>query len=211
MIEDENNTFENNVERTQNEFQGLNEDKELELRMYFFTVSSLKGIAQGIQCGHSALEYVRMHGLTEEFNDFITNWKTWIILNGGITNEHRDFEGIVQGSLNKIADDLLENDIKFGYFQEPDLNDALTAVCFICDERVFNKKDYPDFVDYIFDVKMYPVAREEVPEQNYEMIKMQTSEIHQEMFPEYYKEWVRFMGGIKNVFLRELIQDKKLA
>ena len=29
------------------------------------------------------------------------------------------------------------------------------------------------------------------------------------MFPEYYKEWVRFVGGIKNVFLRELIKDKE--
>ena len=58
---------------------------------------------------------------------------------------------------------------------------------------------------------MYPEARGAVPEQNYIMLKMQSSEKLQEMFPEYYKEWVRFIGGVKNVFLRELIKDKKLA
>ena len=188
-------------------------EKNLELRMYFFTIYQLTGIQSGIQCGHSALEYVRMYGLTEEFNDFVTNWKTWIILNGGTTNESRDFEGIVQGSLNKIADDLLENDIKFGYFQEPDLNHALTALCFICDERVFNYEDYPDFVNWLLDIKMSEEAKEEAKKNNPELwVRLRLyPDLQQEMFPEYYKEWVRFMGGVKNVFLRELIRDKKLA
>jgi len=185
--------------------------EELELRMYFFVPYNISPIQQAIQAGHASLEYVRLHGLTEEFNDFVANWKTWIILNGGTTNERRDFEGIVMGSLNQVADDLLANDIKFGYFQEPDLNDALTAVCFICDERVFNRKDYPDFIDFIFDIKMYPEAKEATPKENYVMLKMQSMENLQQMFPEYYKEWVRFVGGVKNVFLRELIRDKKLA
>jgi hypothetical protein len=113
--------------------------------------------------------------------------------------------------LNQIGDQLHENDIPFSFFREPDLNDALTAVCFIIDERVFNRKDYPEFIDYIFDVKMYPDVRKDVPEANYVMLKMQSKEKQQELFPEYYKEWVRFVGGLKNVFLRELIKDKKLA
>jgi len=187
------------------------EEKQLELRMYFFTIYQLTGIQTGIQCGHSALEYVRMYGLTDELNDFIINWKTWIILNGGTTNERRDFEGLVQGSLNQIADKMLENDILFSYFQEPDLNDSLTALCFLVDERVFNRKDYPNFVDYILDVKMYPEAREAAPAQNIVMIKMKTQEELEKLFPEYYKEWVRFIGGVKNVFLRDLLKDKELA
>lgn len=176
----------------------------LELRMYFFTIFSLNGISKGIACGHAALEYVRMHGLTEEFNDFVTNWKTWIILNGGTTNERRDFEGVVQGSLNQIADDLLENDIKFGYFQEPDLNGALTAVCFICDERVFNREDYPNFVEY-FITKHATNAEFAVK------CRLKGLEVMKEENPKTYKEWVRFIGGVKNVFLRELIRNKKLA
>jgi hypothetical protein len=28
---------------------------------------------------------------------------------------------------------------------------------------------------------------------------------------DHYKEWVRLIGGVKNVFLRDLIKNKKLA
>lgn len=190
------------------------EEKQLELRMYFFVPYNISPIQQAIQAGHSALEYVHMFGLTEEFKDFVDNWKTWIILNGGTTNESRGFDGVVQGSLNQIADDLLANDIKFGYFQEPDLNDALTAVCFISDERVFNKKDYPDFVDWLLNIKMYQDAKDDALRNNptfWMELKVKPKEVVEELFPEYYKEWVRLIGGIKNVFLRELIKDKKLA
>lgn len=189
----------------------MEEEKQLELRMYFFVPYNISPIQQAIQAGHAALEYADKYGSDENYIIFVREWKTWVILNGGTTNEHRDFDGVAMGSLNQIGDDLLKNDIQFSYFQEPDLNDALTALCFICDERVFNKEDYPDFVDYILNIKMYPNAKEETPAENIVMLKTQTPEHLQEMFPEYYKEWVRFVGGLKNVFLRELLKDKKLA
>ena len=138
-------------------------------------------------------------------------WETFIVLNGGTTNDERDFEAIPVGSLNQIGDQLQDNDIEFAFMIEPDLNHALTALSIIVDERVFNKAEYPNFVDYILDVKMYPEAREAAPAQNIVMLKMQTDEHLQEMFPEYYKEWVRFIGGVKNVFLRELLKNKKKA
>ena len=188
-------------------------EKNLELRMYFFTVSSLKGISQGIMCGHAALEYANKFGDTELFRDFVNNHKTWIILNGGTTNDERDFEMIPAGSLNQIGDQLNDNNIEFSYFIEPDLNDALTAVCFICDERVFNVKDYPDFVDWLLDIKMLESEKEEMRQNNSDLwVKLRLyPETQQEMFPDYYKEWVRFVGGVRNVFLRELLKNKKLA
>jgi hypothetical protein len=189
----------------------MEEQKPFEYRMYFFVPYQLTGIQTGIQCGHAALEYADKYGGDEEYIIFVREWKTWIILDGGTTNSRRNFQGIVIGSLDQIGDDLLKNDIQFAYFQEPDLNDALTAICFLADERVFNRKDYPDFVDFILDIKMYSDAKEETPAENIVMLKMQTLEHLQEMFPDYYKEWVRFVGGVKNVFLRELIKDKRLA
>jgi hypothetical protein len=189
----------------------MEEEKQLELRMYFFVPQNISNIYMGIQAGHAALEYADKYGSEEQFIMFVREFKTWVILNGGTTNEHRDFDGVAMGSLNQIGDDFLKNDIEFAYFQEPDLNDALTALCFICDERVFNRKDYPDFVDYILNVKMYPDSKAAVDAQNIIMLKTQTLEHLQEMFPEYYKEWVRFIGGLKNVFLRDLLKDKKLA
>ena len=189
-------------------------EKELELRMYFFTIYQLTGIQKGIQCGHALGRYALKYGRYDPNHivwDYLEKWETFIILNGGTTNNERDFESISVGDLNRIADDLLDNDIEFAYMIEPDLNNALSAVCFILDERVFNRKDYPDFVDYLFDVKMYKEAKEQTPEENYRFLKKLNNEELQGTFPEYWKEWVRFVGGVKNVFLRELINNKKLA
>lgn len=187
--------------------------KELELRMYFFTIYQLTGIQAGIQCGHAALEYANKFGGEEIFINFVRKWKTWIILNGGTTNSKRDLNGIVMGTLDQIGDTLLKHDIDFAYFQEPDLNDALTALCFIVDERVFNYEDYPDFVKWLLDIKMYKETKEEANKNNPELwVRLRLyPELQQEMFPEYYEEWTEFLGGKKNVFLRELIRDKKLA
>jgi hypothetical protein len=189
----------------------MEEDKLLKLRAYFFVPYNISEIQRGLQGIHAAFRYGRKFTEDEKFKNFVDNNETVIMLNGGTTNDERDFEGFAVGTLNQIADDLLEKDIQFSYFQEPDLNDALTAICFICDERVFNREDYPDFVDYILNIKMYPEAKEATPAENMIMLKIKTNEELITMFPEYYKEWVRFIGGIKNVFLRELIKDKKLA
>jgi len=187
----------------------MEEDKILELRMYFFVPYNISDIAKSIQAGHSAVRYARKFGETELFKEFADNHETFIILNGGTTNDERDLNDIVLGTLNQIADQLLENDIDFTYFREPDLNHALTAVCFIADERVFNRKDYPDFVDYILDVKKYTDPTNLAG--SFIILKTKSNEELLEMFPDYYKEWVRFLGGVKNVFLRELIKDKELA
>lgn len=189
----------------------MEEKKELELRMYFFVIYQLKGIQQGIQAGHAALEYAKEYLDTALFKNFIDNHKTWIVLNGGTTNDGRDFKGFANGTINRIGDELLEKDINFADFREPDLNDAVTAVCFICDERVWNYEDYPDFGDYLLNIKMYKEARDTMPVENFEMFLKSDNEAMKESFPEWYKEWEEFLGGEENVFLRQLIKNKKLA
>ena len=185
------------------------EIKELELRMYFFVPYNISPIQQAIQAGHAALEYADKYGAEELFINYVRYHKTWIILNGGTTNSRRDLNGEIMGSLNQIGDQLLENDIQFSYFEEPDLNDALSAICFICDERVFNKKDYPDFTDYLIpDLELNDGKEANF---DYIKIKMTNVEILMEKYFDIYKEWVRFVGGVKNVFLRDLLNDKKLA
>jgi hypothetical protein len=134
------------------------EDNNLELRMYFFVPYNISTIAMGIQAGHSLGRYALTFGRTNPEHpvwEFLTNHQTWIINNGGTTNDELDFDGIPYGTLNQIGEGLSQNDIEFSFFHEPDLNHALTALCFICDSRVFDKKNYPDFVDYLIN-KSYP-------------------------------------------------------
>ena len=185
-------------------------EKNLEKRMYFFVPYQLTGIQQAIQAGHAALEYARKEGDSAIFQDFVDNHKTWIILNGGTTNSKRDFSGIAKGSLNQIGDLLLENKIKFAYFKEPDLEDALTAICFICDERVWNYEDYPDLKNYI----LLQDLPDDTPEKNnsFKLIGKESYQELQELFPNLYKSWIKeVMENDKNVFLRELLKGKKLA
>lgn len=177
----------------------------LELRMYFFVPYNISPIQQAIQAGHASLEYARIYGDQEQFKEFVDNWKTWVILNGGTTNDRRDFDGEAMGSLNQIGDALNDNDITFSYFIEPDLNNALTALCFIVDERVFNRKKYPDFIDFVI-MNRFP--------NSFEVIAKHRMLSHYELKETYhddYKKWVRLLGGVKNAFLRELIKDKNLA
>jgi hypothetical protein len=159
----------------------------LEKRMYFFVPYQLTGIQQGIQAGHSMGEYALKYGRYNPDHliwEFLEKWKTWIILNGGTTNNNRNFEMIPVGSLNQIVDQLEKNEIEFSIFNEPDINNALTAVCFICDERVFNYEKYPE-LDSEYGTR--------------------------EQLENSLKLWEKSVGGKKNVFLRELLKGKKLA
>jgi hypothetical protein len=102
---------------------------------------------------------------------------------------------------------LEQNGIEIATFYEPDLNDMLSAVVFIVDERVFNRKKYPDFEDWIIENygdliidngKEYPITRR---------IKESNSKEDQKV----YQSWVKIIGGEKNVFLRDFLKNFRLA
>jgi hypothetical protein len=167
--------------------------KDLQYRMYFFVPYNLSPIQQAIQAGHAALEYAYNFNNDSKFISFIENDKTWIILNGGTTNkkttsiDNQYSTGaryIPGGTLDQILRDLMINKIKCSCFHEPDLNDALTAICFLADERVWDFENYPDF---------------------------DNDEYSESKHIDEYKPWIQFMGGENNLFLRELIRNKKLA
>ncbi len=171
--------------------------KNLEKRMYFLVMYNLKGIQQGIQCGHAQEEYSRENNKDEDFQDWSKNWKTWIVLNGGTSNEGK--VGLYgrapeKGSMELHYDALIENGIKVSKFHEPDLNSSLSAIALIVDERVFNKDDYPDFEGYLAKTKKDFAI-------NFNM------EIT-EQYAEEYKEWKKFIGGEKNVFLKEFLSPR---
>lgn len=104
-----------------------------------FTNMYLSGIHTGIQGGHAVdqmwLKYVKPtgHAPTDTFNakmleiliEFSDNHKTFILLNGG---EHQNLEAL-HGLMAKL-------DLPYQKFEEPGLNNAITAVAIILPERL---------------------------------------------------------------------------
>jgi hypothetical protein len=194
--------------------------KKLELRMYGLTPYNISPIQQGIQFGHAVVEYgQKMKYLSEhnqslntQYNDWADNWKTFIILNGGVSNHsvnrYSDTEDFF-GSMEKNLKLLEDNDVEIGTFYEPDLNDMLSGIVFIVDERIFNKKDYPDFSDWLMSSKYAELIRTFDTDVNTiaEYIKNSTNKEDQKA----YKEWVILVGGEKNVFLRDFLKNFRLA
>jgi hypothetical protein len=188
----------------------------LELRMYGLVPYNISPIQQAIQFGHAVVEYgQKMKKLpfndieiTKKYDDWADNWKTFIILNGGTTNHKTSLEdGLPFGSLNNHLLTLMDNGVDFASFNEPDLGDQLTAVVFIVDERVFNRKKYPNFEDWVIENygdlivgtgNAYQIANE---------IRNSKSKHDKKV----YKEWINLVGGEKNVFLRDFLKNFKLA
>jgi len=109
-------------------------------RMYGLVPYNLSPIQQGIQFGHAVVEYgLRNQDESNDFLDWAKNDKTFIILNGGTTN---DKQGSL-GTLNTHLQTLRSMGIKVATFNEPDLGDQLTAVIFLVDERVWDEVKYP--------------------------------------------------------------------
>jgi len=106
-------------------------------KMYGLVPYNISEIQAGIQFGHAVVEY----GLKTNFNELYVNWakhdKTFIILNGGTTNN--DPNNL--GTLNKHYQTLLNFGIEVGTFNEPDFGNQLTAVVFLVDTWMFPKPD----------------------------------------------------------------------
>lgn len=168
-------------------------NKDLELRMYFLVMYNLSPIQKGIQCGHAALEYSVKYGQTKLFKDFVNSHKTWIILDGGTSNSGRqkakyDMKSEL-GTMELYRQELIDNKIPFAEFYEPDLNWSLSSLCFIVDERVWNRKLVCEEID------IYT----ENPNSKYFLSDNA------------YKDWLKDIGGEQNHFLREFLTSKKLA
>lgn len=97
-----------------------------ELRMYFFVMYNLSGIQKGIQAGHAALEYSTIFKDDPDYIDFIQNWKTFILLDGGGSKDMLDRH-----------DELIDLRIPFVVFEEPDLNNSMSAIAFILKDHEF--------------------------------------------------------------------------
>lgn len=190
-------------------------NEKLELRMYGLVPYNISPIQQAIQFGHAVVEYGQKmkylgehnQSLNTQYNDWADNWKTFIILNGGTTNNRTDEVGLPFGTLNNHVLSLMQNKINFATFNEPDLGDQLSAIVFLVDERVFNRKKYPDFEDWL--IENYGDLINTTGSINHvaEKIKESTNKEDQKV----YTTWVKLIGGEKNVFLKNFLKNFRLA
>ena len=191
-------------------------ENKLELRMYGLVPYNISPIQQAIQYGHAVVEYGQMvkNNSTEEYDDWADNWKTFIILNGGTSNHSVNRYGTEDfvGSMETHLATLEENGIRLATFFEPDLNDMLSAIVFIVDERVFNKKVYLEFGDWVMENHMDYLTDNLIAPNKIE--KMRKSGYFEDASPRekrIYDEWKDFVGGDKNVFLRDFLNGFRLA
>jgi hypothetical protein len=186
----------------------------LEYRLYGLVPYNISSIQSAIQYGHAVQEYnnLMIDGSSNmqsvKFDSELINsnkiaydkWrkkdKTFIILNGGTTNDNINDKWY--GSLQKSRDILYNNGILFSEFYEPDLNNALTAIVFLVDERVWNKTLYANF-----EKETLPYSRKKPSQKDIEELENR-NRIN-------YGHWVTKIGGPKNAFLREFLSSFKLA
>ena len=199
--------------------------EKLELRMYGLVPYNISPIQQAIQFAHAVVEYgqkmkylgeLALQGshnqsLNTQYNDWADSWKTLIILNGGTSNHsinryHQTDEPFI-GTMESNLITLEQNDVEIATFYEPDLNDMLSAVVFIVDERVFNKKKYPDFEDWVIENYGGLINGNGSSYQITRRIKESNSKEDQKI----YQSWVKIIGGEKNVFLRDFLKNFRLA
>lgn len=175
--------------------------EKLKLRMYGLTPYQLSGIQIGIQFGHGVVEYGLKYSNTELYKQWANNDKTFIILNGGTTNSRIDEMEIPFGTLNQHLNLLNEYNIGLATFNEPDLGDLLTSIVFIVDERVFNFDVYPEFDVWVKDKYIFNENDDE----------FLFNDDNDDVKDKYYHEWVEFIGGEKNVFLKDFLKKFRLA
>ncbi len=183
----------------------INKTNKLEFRMYGFVPYNISDIQKGIQFGHGVVEYSINYSGDIDYDKWKNNDKTFIILNGGPSNINN-----IEYGMNSILNKLNEFKIKNSTFFEPDLNDMLSAIVFLVDERVFNKKDYPDFSDWILNKYgglLKGNGEYGKQEKIFENIKYSNSKDDKKI----YDEWVNLIGGTKNAFLREFLKEFRLA
>jgi hypothetical protein len=186
----------------------------LEYRLYGLVPYNISSIQSAIQYGHAVQEYNNLmidgssnmqsvkfdSELIKSNKIAYDKWrkkdKTFIILNGGTTNDNINDKWY--GSLQKSRDTLYNNGILFSEFYEPDLNNALTAVVFLVDERVWNREVYEDFTPEVLPwSKSKPSEKKLLELENRNKVN--------------YEHWVTKIGGERNVFLRKFLRNFKLA
>lgn len=104
-------------------------NKEIDNRLYFFVLDKISNIQKGIGMGKAALKYfIDKEYLADEY-------EPWLVLNVS-SNKHK---------MNDIKTILNKHAVDYTSYKDPNLNNTLTIICLLVDERVYNINKYPDW------------------------------------------------------------------
>lgn len=156
-------------------------------RLYFLVMYNISEIQKGIQAGHAQQEYCNKYFETPEFQQWAQHDKTWMVMNGGTSNQSGanmyNYDMAI-GSMEMYLEELKLNNIKCAAFNEPDLNNATSAIAFLVGEKSFDKVNYPDpdmsdFKKLIKDFDMSPGEYDlELGKKLKEMYEMTDEEVY---------------------------------
>ena len=149
----------------------------MEYRMYCLVERHLSSIQKAIQSAHAIVEYGLTYGDTPEYKQWAEKYKTIIVLDGGNSRD-----------LDNAADVLNYEKIPFAIFEEPDMLNFKTSICFLADERVFDYETYG---------------------RNYNDFVMKSSMIG--YTPDSEEKWIELIGGYSNAILKQIVAGKKIA
>lgn len=159
-------------------------ENKLKYRMYCIMLRHLSGINKAVQANHSSVEYIWKYKDVEHIKQYIEEDKTTIMVDGGT---HQD--------MVEIHKRFEEAGIHHTYFIEPDLNDCMTAITVVADERVWDRKNYKSYRDFVDSC----------------MIEDGLNPMLSSIRPGYIEQWYEYIGGEKNSILMEILQNKKLS
>lgn len=154
----------------------------MKYRMYSLVLRQLNPIQKGVQTTHAAIEYANTYFKTAEYQSWSNFDKTLIMLDGGTYQE-----------MMKILETLETSRCKYQFFEEEDLNNMVTSLIFIADERVWDKATYPDF------------------DPDYAEPYLEVDDKGNVIMLNPYDKWLEKIGGKQNEILREIISNKRLA
>jgi len=171
----------------------MSEEKKLTYRTYEIVLRQLNGINKGVQAEHSCKRYMWKYRNDAEtallFDPECPDNETTIMVDGGTHQE-----------MVEIQRQLEEAGIKHAYFNEPDLNDCLTAITVIADERVWDRRYFQRFEDFENYFETYIESEIQTDLDGVELIGK----------PDY-NEWLIHIGGEKNAKLIEILNGKRLS
>lgn len=194
-------------------------NEDLEIRMFGMVPYNISEIQKGIQFGHGVIEYSNMYFNDIDYQSWARKYKTFIILNGGTSMSYDIYNlDSPKGSMESLNISLYENNIKFSKFNEPDLNYMLSSINFLVDERVFNKKKYPDFKYNSRYLILYNKIKSLLSDFDIEKFNAQeTVSIINDWMKHIpnennkFNKWLESIGGVSNFYLRIILDRYSLA